>query len=110
MGRQASLARKMLMIRASLIMGVALLLGIGALSSAGISVLESHPFCFTDELLTEALRKDPALKKKMGDQERAIRNYVGRQRTEQRSQQQQGTSSNFIVPVVVYVVHRSEER
>src|ERR1051326_5298407 len=43
----------------------------------------------------------------MEDQERAIRNYAGRQRTQQRSQQQQGTSSNFIVPVVVYVVHNN---
>jgi PKD repeat protein len=42
----------------------------------------------------------------MEDQEQALRNYVGRQRT-QRSQQQQGASSNLIIPVVVYVVHNN---
>lgn len=103
MARQVLIARKMVLIAATVLMGTALLVGVGGLNAVGTSAPGEHPFCLSDELLRESLRQNPALRRKMDDQERGIRNYVESRRA-QRSQQQT-TSSNLIIPVVVYVVH-----
>lgn len=105
MARQMLVARKMVLIAATVSMGAALLVGVGGLKAVGTSASGDHPFCLSDELLSESLRRNPALRRKMDDQERAIRNYVERRRA-QRSQQQ-STTSNLIIPVVVYIVHNN---
>src|SRR5712692_6023724 len=100
MARQVLGARKMVIIAATLLMVMALLVGVGGLNPVGTSA-PAQPFCLSDELLRESLRKNPSLKKGMDDQEIVIRNYLESRRT-RRSQQ---STSNLIIPVVVYVVY-----
>jgi PKD repeat protein len=104
MVRQVLAPRKMVIIAATLLMGIALLGGIGGLNAVGTSASGDHPFCLSDELLSQSLRQNPSLRRKMDDQEILIRNYLERRRN-QRSQQ--STTSNLIIPVVVYVVHNN---
>jgi PKD repeat protein len=103
MARQMLCARNLVLIAATLLTAIALLIGVGGLNAVGTSASGVHPFCLSDELLSESLRRNPALRRTMDDQEIAIRNYVERRRA-QRGQQQTATSS-LIIPVVVYVVH-----
>jgi len=104
MARQVLAPRQMVIIAATLLIGIALLGGMGGLNAAGTSASGDHPFCLSDELLNQSLRQNPALRRKMDDQEQAIRNYVESRRA-QRSQQ--STTANLIIPVVVYIVHNN---
>src|SRR6185369_3437806 len=102
MARQMLVARKIVLIAATVSMGTALLVGVVGLKAVGTSASGEHPFCLSDELLSESLQRNPALRRKMDDQERAIRNYVESRRAKR---SQQSSTSNFIIPVVVYIVH-----
>src|SRR5207237_8353360 len=105
MVRQVLVPRKMVIIATTLLIGMALLGGIGGLHAVGTSAPGDHPFCLSDELLSQSLRQSPALRRKMADQERVIRGYVERRRAQRT--QQQTASSNLIIPVVVYIVHNN---
>lgn len=104
MARQVLVARKIVIIAATVLMVTVLLVGAGGLKAVGTSA-PAHPFCLADELLRQSLRQDPALKRKMDEQETAIRNYVESRRS--KLIQQQSATSNLIIPVVVYVVHNN---
>jgi PKD repeat protein len=102
MARQVLIARKMVDPWVVLLMIMALLVGFGGWGAVGTSAQRPRPFCFSDELLSRSLRQNPALQRKMDEQERVIRNYVESRRARR---SRQSTTTNLIIPVVVYVVH-----
>jgi PKD repeat protein len=101
--RQVLFTRKMLIILGALLMVMALLAGSGGLHAAGTSTLGDQPFCLSDTLLSQSLKQNPSLRKTMEEQEGAIRNFV-ENRTD-KGLLQQGQTSDFIIPVVVYAIH-----
>ncbi len=105
MDRQVLVARKATFILSALLMIMALLVGMGGFNAVGTSAQRSHPFCFSDELLSRSLRQNPALQRKMDEQERALRKSLEVRRNARK--RQQSTTSKFIIPVVVYVVHNN---
>jgi len=94
-------ARKATFVLAALLIVAALLVVVGRSNAVSTSGSESEPFCLSDELLSRSLRSDPALQRKMDEQETAIRKY-----TKSHPDTRQMTTSNFIIPVVVYIVHQ----
>lgn len=103
MDQQMLVARKMVMIVVPLLMVMAVLI-VGAGSHAGsASASGDVPFCLSDELLSESLRANPELQKTLDAQEQTIRNYV--ENLSSKRQELQAATSNYIIPVVVYVVH-----
>jgi PKD repeat protein len=56
------------------------------------------PFCLFDELLQQSLRDDPALPAKLQQQSDALRNMIEAGGA--------GLRSTYLVPVVVYIVHK----
>lgn len=87
----------------ALLMFSALLFGSGGLNVATTSAKSDAAFCSSDQLLSQSLKEDPSLQDRMEEQETAIRNYL--RRDSDNELKEQGTTPNFIIPVVVYIVH-----
>lgn len=105
MAQQVLVARKMVSIVVPLLMVTALLtVGPG---SQGVSSSASgdRSFCSSDELLSESLRANPDLQKTLDAQEEAIRNYAENP-SSRRNKLRTTAASNYIIPVVVYVIHQ----
>ena len=65
------------------------------------------PFCNSDILLNESL-KDPVIKKRLDDQDKQIKSYSDNFiKTNTSSFSKSSSSVNYIIPVVVYIVHNN---
>jgi len=81
----------------------------------GAAAPRQWPFCFSDELLEQALQQEPALKQHIHMHDEQIKAYTEHIRRGATSTPLAGTRSlassssgtTFIIPVVVYVVHQN---
>ena len=104
MSRKFSVARRLLLSSMLALLAAPWLFGTGGRAARETPAVVAPEFCYTDALLNESLRADPALQKRLDVQEESIRAYAERFLT--RRDQQLTTTANYIIPVVVYIVHQ----
>lgn len=105
MSRKSLVVRGLFLSLTLALLAALLLVGMRGQAARAPQAPITPEFCYADQLLNKSLREDPSLQQRMEAQEETIRNYA--EKFLAKREQQLTTTANYIVPVVVYIVHQN---